>query len=167
MSAEDIWKKRVHRCGWCDHQGLPRKPRLWVLTVHASWVSVCLPVWSVYLYLAAWSCATLCNRLDCSPPGYAGHGIFQARILNFSGKNFLLQGIFLTQGSNPRLLCLLHCECTLRPLGHQRSPCLCTWPRDHVCGHVWTGPWIVSFPHHNQVPPSRSCCGSESAVILR
>ena len=126
VSAEDNWKKRVHRCGWCE--GLPRKPRLWVLTVHASWVSVCLPVWSVYLYLAARSCATLCNRLDCSPPGYSGHGIFQARILNFSGKNFLLQGIFLTQGSNPCLLCLLHWGCTLCPLGHQGSPCLCTWP---------------------------------------
>ena len=29
------------------------------------------------------------------------------------GCHFRLQGIFLTQGSNPRLLCLLHCRQTL------------------------------------------------------
>ena len=30
--------------------------------------------------------------------------------------HFLLQGIFLTQGSNPRLLCLLHCQADSSPL---------------------------------------------------
>ena len=29
----------------------------------------------------AQSCATLCNPMDCSPPGSSIHGIFQARIL--------------------------------------------------------------------------------------
>ena len=38
-------------------------------------------------------CPTLCNPMDCSPPGSSCH--------------FLLQGIFLTQGSNPGLL---HCR---------------------------------------------------------
>ena len=42
--------------------------------------------------------------------------------MGFSGKNtgvgchFLLQGIFLTQGSNPRLLCLLHWQMGSLPL---------------------------------------------------
>ena len=27
------------------------------------------------------SCLTLCNPMDCSPPGSSVHGIFQARIL--------------------------------------------------------------------------------------
>ena len=46
----------------------------------------------------------------------------------FSGKNtgvgchFLLQGIFLIQGSNLGLLCLLHCRQILYPLSHQGSP---------------------------------------------
>ena len=31
--------------------------------------------------LVAQSCPTLCNRMDCSPPGSSGHGILQARIL--------------------------------------------------------------------------------------
>ena len=35
------------------------------------------------------------------------------------GCHFLLQGIFLTQGSNPCLLCLLHCRQILYHLSHQ------------------------------------------------
>ena len=33
--------------------------------------------------LVAQSCPTLCDRMDCSPPGSSVHGIFQARILNW------------------------------------------------------------------------------------
>ena len=52
-------------------------------------------------------CLTLCNTIDCSPPGSSLHG-------HSPGENTgvnchaLLQGIFLTQGLNPCLLCLLH-----------------------------------------------------------
>ena len=28
-------------------------------------------------------CLTLCNRMDCSPPGSSGHGTFQARVLEW------------------------------------------------------------------------------------
>ena len=38
------------------------------------------------------------------------------------GCHFLLQGIFPTQGSNPCLLCLLHCREILYPLSHLGSP---------------------------------------------
>ena len=41
--------------------------------------------------------------MDCSPPGSSVHGILQARKL-FVGCHFLLQGIFVTQGSNQSLL---------------------------------------------------------------
>ena len=44
---------------------------------------------------------TLCDPMDCSPPGSSVHGILQARILE---SHSLLQGIFPTQGSNWRLL---------------------------------------------------------------
>ena len=37
------------------------------------------------------------------------------------GCHFVLQGIFLTQGSNPRLLLLLHCRWILNCLSHQRN----------------------------------------------
>ena len=50
--------------------------------------------------------------------------VHQAPLWNFSGKNpgvgchFLLQGIFLTQGSSPRLLCLPHWQTNSLPLRH-------------------------------------------------
>ena len=49
----------------------------------------------------------LCNPVDHSPLGFSVHGILQARILE-QVANFLLQGIFPTQGLNPPLLYLLH-----------------------------------------------------------
>ena len=50
------------------------------------------------------SCPTLCDPMDYiySPPGSSVHGILQAGILEW-GCHVLLQGIFLTQGSNPGL----------------------------------------------------------------
>ena len=57
---------------------------------------------------------TLCNPMDCSLLGYSLHGIFQARILEWVDI-FLLQGIFLTQGSN---LHLLHWQEGSLPLHH-------------------------------------------------
>ena len=39
-----------------------------------------------------------------------------------SGLHFLLQGIFLTQGSNLHFLYLLHCSWILYHLSHQGSP---------------------------------------------
>ena len=56
------------------------------------------------------SCLTLCNPMDSILPGTSIHGILQARILEWVAIP-LLQGIFLTQGSNSQcLLCLLHCK---------------------------------------------------------
>ena len=49
----------------------------------------------------------LCDPMDCSPPGSSVHGILQARNTGV-GCCALLQGIFPTQGLNPRLLSLLH-----------------------------------------------------------
>ena len=49
---------------------------------------------------------TLCDPMDCNPPGSSVHGIFQAKILEWVAI-FLLKGIFLTQELN---LHLLHCR---------------------------------------------------------
>ena len=54
--------------------------------------------------LVARLCRTLCNPMDCRPPGFSVHGILQERILEDS----LLQGIFPTRG-RPHLG-LLHCR---------------------------------------------------------
>ena len=53
--------------------------------------------------LVAQSCPTLCDPMDCSPPGSSVQEIFQARITGV-GCHFLLQGIFPTQGSQMGLL---------------------------------------------------------------
>ena len=51
--------------------------------------------------LVAQLCPTLCDPMDCSPPGSSVHGILHARILGWVA--FLLCKIFPTWGSNPGL----------------------------------------------------------------
>ena len=41
---------------------------------------ITFPVWTV---LAAQLCSTLCDPMDCSPPGSSVHGILQARVLEW------------------------------------------------------------------------------------
>ena len=66
---------------------------------------------------------TLCNPMDCSPPGLLCPW-------NSPGQNTgvgslsLLQGIFPTQGSNPGLL---HCRWILYQLSHKGSPRILEW----------------------------------------
>ena len=75
------------------------------------------------LFLVPQSCLTLCDPMDCSPPGSSVHG-------NSPGKNTrvgslsLLQGIFPSQGSNPGLP---HCRKILYQLSHQGSPRILEW----------------------------------------
>ena len=57
-------------------------------------------------------CPNLCNPMGCSLSGSSVLGILHARM----GCHSLLQGIFLTQGSN---LILLHCRQSLYLLSHQ------------------------------------------------
>ena len=65
-------------------------------------------------------CPTLCDPMDYSLPGFLCPW-------NFPGKNteggcyFLLQGIFLTQGSNAHLWHLLHGQVDSEPLSHLGS----------------------------------------------
>jgi len=67
----------------------------------------------------AQSCPTLCDLMDCSPPGSSVHGISQARILEWVA---IFQGIFPTQGSNLHLLRLLYWQPDSLPLSHLRKP---------------------------------------------
>ena len=48
-------------------------------------------------------CLTLHDAMDCSQPGSSVHGDSPVKNTGV-GCHALLQGIFLTQGSNPRLL---------------------------------------------------------------
>ena len=62
-------------------------------------------------------CPTLCDPMDCSPPGSSVHEIFQAKDTGVDC-HFLLQGIFPTQGLNPGLL---HCRLILYRLSYKGS----------------------------------------------
>ena len=57
---------------------------------------------------------TLCDPMDCSPPGYSVHGIFQARTLEWVAVSS--SRISPTQGLNSHLLCLRHSRWILWPL---------------------------------------------------
>ena len=72
----------------------------------------------IQLLLFSRSCPTLCDPMDCSPPGSSVHGIFPGKNIGV-GCHFFLQGIFWTQGSN---LHLLRWQSDSSPLTHQESP---------------------------------------------
>ena len=76
--------------------------------------------WTIKKAEVKWSevaqlCPTLGNPMECSLPGSSVHGIFQAIVMEWIATS-LLQGIFLTQGSNPGLP---HCRQMLYRLNHQ------------------------------------------------
>ena len=64
------------------------------------------------------SCLTLCDPIDCIPPGSSVHGIIPARTLEWGACHSLLQEIFLIQGSN---LGLQHGRQILYHLSNQGS----------------------------------------------
>ena len=66
----------------------------------------------------AQSCPTLCDPMDCSLSGSSVYVIFQARVLEWIAIS-LLQGILLTQESNPGFP---HCRQMLYHLSHQGIP---------------------------------------------
>ena len=70
------------------------------------------------LCLVTQSCPTLCNLMDCSPPGSSVHGDSPGKNTGV-GCNALLQGIFPTQGLNPGLP---HCRWIRYQLSYQGSP---------------------------------------------
>ena len=75
------------------------------------------------LCLVTESCPTLCDPLDCSPPGSSVHGDSPGKNTGV-GCHALLQGIFPTQRSNPGLP---HCRWILYHLSHQGSPWILEW----------------------------------------
>ena len=79
-----------------------------------------------------------CNPVDCSPPGSSVHGDFPGKKTGVNtgvGCHFLLQGFILTLGSNPCLLCLLHCRWTL-----------CYWATREAHLLLWEGIKMRNLP---------------------
>ena len=67
------------------------------------------------------SCLTLCNPLECSPPGSSVDEDSPGKNIGV-GCHALLQGIFSTQGLNQSLLYLLHWQVSSLPLAVPGNP---------------------------------------------
>ena len=104
------------------------RPILQVRTVdYIVFSSLCLEILAcmharlLQLYL------TLCNPMDCSSQGSSVHGDSPGKNTGVAS-HFLLQDIFLTQGSNLCLLCLLHWQVGSSPLEPPGKP----WKTQHL-----------------------------------
>ena len=77
------------------------------------------------------SCLTLSDPMDCSPPGFSVHGIFQARVLEWGAIAFSAPDVF-----NIREGCVLQSPGLLLPrdIGTRSSSCLELSSADSVCG---------------------------------
>ena len=98
----------------------------------------CLPC------LVAQSCLTLCDPMDCSPPGFFVHGDSPGKNTGV-GCHALLQGIFPTQGLNPAIL---HGRRILYHVRHRGSPSIL-----HVVVYIFPCYWLNSS--HTLLPPLR------------
>ena len=98
------------QCGKGGWEGVPGTPALPVSAL-------------LLLCLVVQSCPTLCDTMDCSPPGSSVHGDSPGKNTGV-GCHDLLQGIFLTQGLNASLP---HCRQILYHLSHQGSPRILEW----------------------------------------
>ena len=125
----------------------------------------CIPAscWCWYCCLVTKLCLThLQTHGLYSLPGFSVHGIFQARILERVA-NFLLLGIFWTQGLN---LGLLHCRQILYCLSHRGNPkylVLKVYSFIHVAIHLISKYLLNTFYRQRTVlglgnPVWRWCC---------
>ena len=89
---------------------------------NSNFVCVCVCV-CVCVHLVAQSCLTLCNPMNCSPPGSSVHGASPGKSTGV-GCHALRQGISPTQGLNPGLP---HYMWILYHLNHEGSPWILEW----------------------------------------
>ena len=72
---------------------------------------------SVWCAQLLWSCPTLCDPMDCSPPGASVHGILQVRMLEWVAIPFSRGSSQLSDN-----LSLPHCRGILHLLSHRGRP---------------------------------------------
>ena len=106
-------------------------------------------------------CPTLCDRMDCSPPGSSVCGILQARILGRVAMPSS-RGNLPDPGIEPMSLSLLHWQAGSLPLAPPGSPEDMLLAANWVCGccfgphHCLEAPFGVSrYPHGNWILPSQ------------
>ena len=96
------------------------------------------------------SCATLCNLLDCSPPGSSVHGDCPGKNTGV-GCHALLQEIVPTQGLNPGLP---QCRPILYHLSHQGSQ----WMAGCYFQGKYYLPYYINVNFFNMPPRSSLIC---------
>ena len=126
--------------------------------------------WPLYHQLGVVTCVCAVLRCvwlfatprTCSPPDSSVCGIIWARILEWVAI-FSSRGIFLIQGLNPHLLCLLHWQADSLSLSHLGSPgkgvvehSINSWCLKLVAFHQIPSPlyirsWIWGKPHFSQL----------------
>ena len=93
---------------------------------------------------------TFCDPMDYSPPSSSVYADSPGKNIGV-GFHALLQGIFLTQGLNPRLLCLLHWQADSLPLAPPGKPMkVKVKVKSLSCVRLFATPWAVAY----QAPPS-------------
>ena len=100
-------------------------------------------------------CPTLCNSMDCSPPGSSGHGILQARI--WSGLPFPSPGDLPEPGIEPRspalqamLCCLGHQGSLITFIGKEKKSESCSIMSDSAI------PWTVAYHSLSMDSPGKN-----------
>ena len=83
------------------------------------------------------SCLTLCDPMDCSPPGSSVHEVLQARIREWVS-HVLFQGIFPHPGIKPTSLRSLHWQVSSLPLVPPGKPCVYVYTHTYmyICVYV-------------------------------
>ena len=100
--------------------------------INTNMLSIFISRCAVLLCLVTQLCPTVCDPMDCSPPGPSIHGDSPGKNTGV-GCHVLLQGIFPTQRLNPGLL---HCRWILYQLspGNMVSGYQTGWD------HIWSQP---------------------------
>ena len=93
-----MWETWVWSPDWEDplERGMATNSN--ILAWRIPWTSIVYGILKSQMQLLAWSevkwsevahsCPTLCDPMDCSPPGSSVHGILQARILEWVANSF-------------------------------------------------------------------------------
>ena len=84
-------------------------------------------------------CPTLCSSIDWSPPSSSVNGILPARKLEWVAR------LFLTQGLNPRLLCLLHRHVGPLPLAPPGKLYICACMYMYVCVYICVYTYVCAY----------------------
>ena len=120
-------------------------------------ICACVCIYThIYIYLSVCNKCTQflvvsdCDPMDCSTPGSSIHGIFLSRVVEWVAISYS-RGIFLTQGLNLCLLCVLNWQTYFLSLCHLGSP--------YVCVYIYIYVYIYTHTHtHAAAAASLQSC---------